>query len=135
MILDTNACIWFVDGNPRLGREALSSIRNALSDNTAAFSAISIWEIAMLRQKGRLDTNQVPDFTATQWRQSLLAHGFYEIPVDGAIAAHAGALDDLHGDPADRIIIATALTGHQLITADALILNWNGPIDAFPASR
>ena len=135
MILDTQACIWFIGGNPRLGRDALLHIRDALADNTAAFSAISIWEIAMLRQKGRLNTSQVPDFTATQWQQALLAHGFYEIPVDGAIAAHAGELDDLHGDPADRIIIATALTGHQLITADALILNWNGPIDAFPASR
>ena len=135
MILDTHACVWFIDSNPRLGREALAGIIRSLANNTAAFSAISIWEIAMLRQKGRLDTIRTPPRTATQWRQELLSSGFYEIPVDGAIAAHAGALDDLHGDPADRIIIATALTGHQLITADALILNWHGPIDAFPASR
>ena len=135
MILDTNACIWLIDGNSRLGPQALSKIVDALADNTAAFSAISIWEIAMLLQKGRLDTIRTTPRTATQWRQALLAHGCQEIPVDGAIAAHAGELDDLHGDPADRIIIATALTGHQLITADALILNWHGPIDAFPASR
>ena len=135
MILDTHACVWFIDGSPRLGHEALSRITDSLAANTAAFSAISVWEVAMLLQKGRLDTSQDPDLTAIQWRQSLLAQGFYEIPVDGAIAAHAGELTNLHGDPADRIIISTALTGHQLITADALILNWPGPIDAFPASR
>lgn len=135
MILDTHACVWFVDSNPRLGQDALSRISRSIANSTAAFSAISIWEIAMLRQKGRLDATRTPPRTATQWRQELLASGFYEIPVDGAIAAHAGELTDLHGDPADRIIIATALTGHQLITADALILNWPGPIDAFSASR
>ena len=85
----------------------------------------------MLLQKGRLARER----TAMQWRQELMEHGLYEIPVDGAIAARAGALPDLHGDPADRIIVATALAGHQLITNDTLILNWNGPIDAFPARR
>lgn len=135
MILDTHVCVWFVDGNPRLGRQALLRISNVRPRNTVAFSAISIWEIAMLLQKGRLDTNGVPARTAVQWREILLAHGFQEIPVDGFIAARAGALPNLHGDPADRIIIATALGGHQLITDDALILNWNGPIDAVPAGR
>lgn len=135
MIVDTHACVWFIDGNPRLGRDASSGIIRSIANSTAAFSAISIWEIAMLLQKGRLDTMRTPARTAVQWRQELLARGFHEIPVDGNIAAHAGELTNLHGDPADRIIVATALTGHQLITADALILNWLGPIDAFPTGR
>ncbi len=40
----------------------------------------------------------------------------------------AGLLTDMHGDPADRLIVATALQGHQLATADRRILDWPGPL-------
>ena len=131
MILDTHICIWLVNRERRIGPDSSRQIREAISDGAIAFSAISIWEIAMLLQKNRL----ISDMTADQWRQELLDSGFREIPVDGVIAARAGALDDIHGDPADRIIIATALAGHQLITDDADILNWAGPLHRFPARR
>ena len=62
------------------------------------------------------------------WRRDLLGQGLIEIPVDGAIAARAGSLRDIHGDPADRLILATALEGHRLVTADARLLDWPGPI-------
>ena len=62
------------------------------------------------------------------WRASLLRDGLVEIPVDGAIAARAGVLRDLHGDHADRLILATALKGHQLITADTRLLDWPGDV-------
>ena len=61
-------------------------------------------------------------------RASLLREGLVEIPVDGAIAARAGSLRDIHGDPADRLILATACEGHRLITADARLLDWTGHI-------
>ena len=51
-----------------------------------------------------------------EWRARLLDEGLVEIPVDGTIATRAGLLPNMHGDPADRIIIATALEGHQLVT-------------------
>ena len=62
-------------------------------------------------------------------------HRFVEIPVDGAIAARSVALPDFHDDPADRIIMATAQEGHQLITDDGRILNWPGQLNRFPARR
>ena len=130
-ILDTHTCIWLVTGDSRIGPQSGRRIEEALLDRAIAFSAITIWEIAMLLQKNRLDSNR----TADQWRQALLDRGFHEIPVDGAIAARAGSLPGMHGDPADRIIIATALAGHQLITDDRLILNWPGRLDCFPARR
>ena len=128
---DTQALIWYLVANPRLGQQAHNRIQEANLKNTAAFSAISLWEIGMLQQKGRLDTN----LTAAQWRERLLVGGFNEIPVDGAIAARAGELPDIHGDPADRIIVATALEGHLLITSDRRILNWQHELDRFPAGR
>ena len=131
MLSDTHALLWFLNSNPRLGREATLKIREATVNGDAAFSAISVWEVALLLAKNRLTLN----VAATQWRQSLLATGFIEIPVDGAIAARSVNLTNLHDDPADRIIMATALEGHQLITDDDRILNWPGQLDRFPAGR
>ena len=131
MLLDTHCCIWLISKDRRLGPQAGNRIESAQRRQEVAFSAISLWEIAMLLQKNRLDS----DMTADEWRQALFDRGFHEIPVDGAIAARAGSLPDMHGDPADRIIIATALAGHQLITDDRLILNWPGRLDCFPARR
>ena len=44
--------------------------------------------------------------------------------MDGEIAVRADTLRALHGDPADRIIDATALAGQKLLTADQRILDW-----------
>ena len=69
------------------------------------------------------------------WRRDLLEQGLVELPVDGEIAARAGLLADLHSDPADRLIVATALEGHKLITADQRILGWSGQLDSLDARR
>ena len=115
MILpDTHTLIWYMTLNPRLGPRADRRMREAIADGNAAFSAISVWEVALLLAKRRLTL----DVTAIQWRQNLLDAGLTEVPVDGVIAARSVALSDLHDDPADRIIMATALEGHQLITGD-----------------
>ena len=63
----------------------------------------------------------------------MLDKGVIEIMVDGGIAARAGLLPDVHGDPADRIIIATALEGHRLMTADQRILDWSGSMSRLDA--
>ena len=130
MILpDTHSLIWFLESNPRLGPVSQRRIRESAEREQAAFSAISVWEVALLLSKNRLTLN----VSAIQWRQNLLAAGFVEIPVDGAIAARSVALSDFHDDPADRIIVATAQEGHQLITDDGRILNWPGQLNRFPA--
>ncbi len=114
MILpDTHSLLWFMNSSPRLGREANLIIRRATDMGIAAFSAISVWEVALLLSKSRLAL----DVTAAQWRQNLLSAGLAEIPVDGVIAARSVALPDFHADPADRI------------------LNWSGPLNRFPAHR
>ena len=133
MILpDTHSLIWFLESSPRLGSVAQRRIRESAERGQSAFSAISVWEVALLLAKGRLTLN----VNAMQWRQNLLDAGLTEIPVDGVIAARSVALSDFHDDPADRIIVATALEGqHQLITDDRHILDWPGRLDRFPARR
>ena len=44
------------------------------------------------------------------------------------------SLQDIHGDPADRLIVATALEGHRLVTADRGILAWPGRLSRLPAT-
>lgn len=79
----------------------------------------------MLEKKGRLYLQQHP----AAWRRDLLTMGLEEIPMDGAIGVTAAGLEDLHADPADRMIVATALRiGATLTTADERILEWSSDL-------
>ena len=78
----------------------------------------------MLLDKRRINLPEDP----VDLRHRLLGQGLVEIPVDGDIAIRAGLLRDMHGDPADRIIVATAQDGHRLMTADRQILGWGGDL-------
>lgn len=131
ILLDTHALVWLLLDDQRLGRQAQHIIAGAWSDRDVGVSAVTFWEISMLHTKGRLE------FLADigTWRMSLLNEGLVEVPVDGEIAARAGSLRDMHDDPADRMIVATALAGHQLVTADWRILGWSGPLNRLDAAR
>ena len=84
----------------------------------------------MLQSKGRVSVTDV-----RSWRNGLLDAGLVEIPVTGAIGTQAGVLTDMHGDPADRIITATAVTlpNCRLLTADERLLDWPGQLDRLDA--
>lgn len=131
MLLDTQATLWHRLGDPQLGPRAREAIDQAWLSNELAISAITFWETAMLRDKGRI---RFPD-DVLQWRLMLLAQGYVEIPINGEIAARAGLLLDIHGDPADRIIVATALEGHHLVTSDRKILSWPGQLTRLDARQ
>ena len=104
--------------------QARREIERSLQDKNAAVSVISFWEIAMQLQKGRI----ILPLDLSSWRQELLDYGLVEIQVNAAIASRAGFLPDIHGDPCDRLIVATALECHDLITADERTLSWPGPL-------
>ena len=122
VLLDTHVLIWLVEGNSRLGSVALKEINRALADGLLAVASISFWETAMLIEKGRLEFNIELDV----WRHDLRQNGLQEISLSGAAAIRAGQLKGFHGDPADRIIVATAMENSAvLVTADKKILNWD----------
>lgn len=124
ILLDTHVLLWYERGDRRLGAQARRVFESALQEGDVAVSAISFWEVGMQIQKGRLRLSLDLD----AWRRDLLDHGLLEIPVDGIISARAGLLANIHGDPADRLIVSTALAGHQLVTADERILDWPGDL-------
>ena len=121
LLLDTHVLIWLAEGNKRLGAVALGEINRALAVGQLAVASISFWEIAMLIEKGRLEFNIALDV----WRQDLLQNGLQEISLTGAAAIRAGQLQDFHGDPADRMIVSTAIENSAILaTADKKILKW-----------
>ncbi len=129
ILVDTHALIWLWTGEVRLGQAARRIIDGALSGQELAVSAMTFWEVAMLLTKGRLD---FPEDVGL-WRRELLGQGIVEIPVDGEIGIRANALAGFHADPADRIIVATALGGHTLVTGDEAILGWQGSLNRLDA--
>ncbi len=75
----------------------------------------------MLASKGRIVMEMLP----ASWRRDLLSSGLTELPVDGEMGILATNLRDFHSDPADRLILATAIVKRAtLITADEPILGW-----------
>lgn len=130
ILLDTHALIWLDQDNPTLGLVARQRAEAALKEQRLAVSAISFWEVAMLAVKGRI----VMEIPVSAWRQDLLDLGLIEMPVTGEIGIAAVHLDHLHGDPADRIIVATALSRESvLVTADRNLLTWSGTLERLDA--
>ena len=130
LLLDTNALLWLRSGDGRLGTVARREIERAWQSDELAVSAISFWEVAMLAAKGRLRL----DANVLAWRREHLEQGVVEIPVDGETGIRAAELPDFHADPADRLIVATALAGHRLMTSDRRILAWSGALNRLDAT-
>ncbi len=122
LLLDTHVLIWLDEGNPRIGKTALTLIDESLASGQLGVATISFWEVAMLVEKQRLTMLTELDI----WRADLLQAGLVEIPLQGATAIRAGQLALFHGDPADRMIVATAVENSAtLMTADEKILSWS----------
>lgn len=130
ILLDTHVLLWLRTGDSRLGSIARDAIERAWSADELAVSAISFWEVVMLNTKGRIKLDE----DVLTWRRRQLEQGMIEIAVDGEIGVRAASLENFHPDPADRIIVATALARHRLATADSRILGWSGQLSRIPAA-
>jgi PIN domain nuclease of toxin-antitoxin system len=120
ILLDTHAAIWLTLERG-LGRQSQRLADRALVQDHLAISAFSFWEIAMLIAKRRLRTLG----SAGERRAKFLSIGIRELPVTGEIAILAVEITGLNGDPADRIIAATAIAHDAtLMTADRNLLRW-----------
>jgi PIN domain nuclease of toxin-antitoxin system len=121
ILLDTHVLVRYLMGDKKLGRRAVATIDKALPIDEVYVSAISFWEVAMLVERKRLEL----DMTVTAFRTLVLRHGIREEALDGEIGIAAAELPGTHGDPADRMLVATAvLRGLTLVTADDVLLRW-----------
>ena len=121
ILLDTHAVIWVATNNAALGRQSRALAEQALAEERLVISAISFWEIALLVAKRRFDVQKSP----SELREQLLNAGVSELPITGNVAILAAEIENLHGDPADRFIAATAIAHDAtLMTADKRLLHW-----------
>ena len=113
LLVDTCAIIWLATGDRKLSQFARDAMRDA---ELLCFSSISIWEIARLVKAGDLE---IPVTSARLADMLVERYDMKELPIDNSIALRSSALPEIHKDPADRFIIATALLNEfTVVTGD-----------------
>ena len=115
IILDTHVLIWLKTDSNQIPPSILKMIDR---ESEVGIPSISLWEVAMLLQKKRIDL-EMPIY---DWFEEILdKQKFRLLPLSLEVAIQSGTLD-MHGDPADRLIVASALIYRSpLVTADRLI--------------
>ncbi len=132
IILDTHVLVWATGDERKLGRRARTLINQYWAIGKVAVSAIAFWEVGLLQARRRL---QLP-LPVREWRDTVLAAGATELPLDGVIAVRALDLASLHDDPADRFTVASALVHDAtLITADERLLEWHHALERHDARK
>ncbi len=122
VLLDTHAVIWAIAEDRQLGRAARKRIAAGAPEDLAV-SDITLLEVAMLAEKGRIECE-----TGIAATLATIASKVTILAIDPAIAAEAMKLTLPQGDPFDRVIVATArqhklplLTCDRAITASGLV--------------
>lgn len=115
LLLDSQVLVWVLTGTRRLGRRALTRIRDT---PVVHFSAATIFELTIKSMRGRL---QVPHDLSRAVRDQ----GLVELPISAAHAAAVGDFPELvRHDPFDRLLVAQAhCAGMDLLTADGVLLD------------
>lgn len=123
LLLDTHLLLWAAGSPEHLPIAARSLLED--SQNELLFSAASLWEIAIKRGIGRSDFQ----VDARVLRRGLLDNGYQELAITSEHAVFIDSLPPLHKDPFDRILVAQAsVEGITLLTADALVAQYPGPV-------
>lgn len=122
LLMDTHVWFWTLTEPNRLSKTAYDLIKNTVVDERA-IASISIWEFAMMAQRGRIKMKM----TAEQWLDyAINKTGIQVLELSPKVAVESCQLPgDFHADPADRIIVATArINGATLVTKDRKILDY-----------
>jgi PIN domain nuclease of toxin-antitoxin system len=124
LLLDTHIALWLDSGDERLQPATRSVIDECWrSGGTILLSAVTVWEIALLVDRGRIEL----DLPIEKWVERFVAQrGLQVVPLGYRAAAHSYRLHPLeHRDPADRLLIATAIElDCPLVTYDDRIVRF-----------
>ncbi len=118
LLLDTHIWLWIVLDPTRLSRRVARAFDDA--ENQLWLSPISVWELLMLTQKGRIQLNE----DAVTWtRRTLEKLQLHEAPLTTEVALETSVLSLQHSDPSDRLIAASAkVFDLTLVTADEKLI-------------
>src|SRR3990167_10879140 len=105
-LLDTHVFIWLLNGDTSLPPKIRKIIGEHLTTGNVYLCAISCWEIAMLEQRNRIILTK----PCIEWiNEGLSRSGIQILELTPEISVESCQLPDCsHGDPADKIIIASA---------------------------
>lgn len=124
-VLDTHVWIWLMEGDEQqLSGKARRRIIDAGNEGKLHISAITLWEVSLLEAKGRLRLGR----DCLSWMlEALSAPGISLVALSPEIAVECNHLPGLfHGDPADRIIVASARhLSATVVTKDERILDYS----------
>ena len=130
LIMDTMVLIWLAGNTSMIGPRAHAALAEGDWEGRLAYSVMSLWELGSLIRKSRIDAAG----GLHAWRNRLQSTSVSELVVTGDIVEAADMLEDFHQDPADRLIVASALArGASLITSDRAILDWPGGLNRVDA--
>jgi len=122
ILLDTHYFLWMMEGHEKVSKNPslLKEISKRIAMREILVSEISLWEIAMLQSKGRI---QISEPLESWLEKSINAPGIRAINLSPKIIAESVNLPgDFHSDPSDRLIVASArVYGATLITQDQQI--------------
>lgn len=123
ILLDTHIWIWLMDDDPRV-KKGFKQYVNEVTERgeEILISIISVWELGMLVERKRIEL----EIDTQDWVEESLKKGFKILPITPSIAINSSKLPETpHGDPADRLLIATANENHAiLVTHDRKILDY-----------
>jgi PIN domain nuclease of toxin-antitoxin system len=120
LLLDTHMFLWFISGDSKL----IESHRDLIRDpaNEVFLSVVSLWEVIVKWQLGKLQLPHSPDSYLPQARA---AHDISSLSLDEASIARLVSLPPLHRDPFDRMIVCQAIHHDlHLLTVDRLVLQY-----------
>ena len=129
-LLDTHVLVWWLNDRRRLSAAQRDVVASAGTDSPLLVSDISLWEVAMLHDRGRIRLT----LPLREWLEKATGPPLVRRQgISPAIAAAVAALpDSFHRDPADRILVATARAlGATLLTQDRRIID-AGLVDVLP---
>jgi PIN domain nuclease of toxin-antitoxin system len=117
VLLDTAVFWWLAIGSPRLSRRAAELFADSAND--VALSPVSIWELLVKNQIGKLPTPVPIADLLTRVREERLVRS---LPLRDSAVLRLASLPPLHRDPFDRMLICQALDeGMTLVTPDERI--------------
>jgi PIN domain nuclease of toxin-antitoxin system len=122
VLLDTHVFVWLASDPGRLSKAARDLL--AAPRQSAAISLVTAWEIALLSKRGLLE---LPLDADTFIARAIRHHRLTELPLSRELILRSVGLPDLHNDPFDRILVATARARQiTLISKDRKIAQYPG---------